>query len=251
MKTVFITGASAGIGLATSVLLSEKSNEYQLILNGRRLERLEEIAHDLNSKYQANVKIAHFDVRNYEDVKLYFENLEDNIDILINNAGLASGRDLLHEADVEDWNKMIDTNIKGLLYVSRMVLPKMVENKSGHVINIGSIAGKEVYAGGGVYCASKFAVEAITQAMRKELLPHKIRVSLVSPGAVLTEFSLVRYHGDIEKSSNVYKGFEPLSPENVASAILYAIEAPKNVNIQDIFIMPEAQADGTTIRKEI
>ena len=247
MKRIFITGATSGIGLATAELLSKQKNKYQLILNGRRKERLENIANTL-SKY-CNVEIAHFDVRDYSAVKSYFKKYLKDIDVLINNAGLASGRDFIHEADIEDWEKMIDTNVKGLLYVSKEIIPRMIKKQSGHIINIGSVAGKEVYAGGAVYCATKFAVEAITQGLRKELLPHKIKVGLVSPGAVNTEFSLVRYKGDAAVADKVYDGYQPLKAEDIATAIKYSIEAPPHVNIQDIFVMPEAQADGVNFRK--
>ncbi len=250
-KTVFITGATSGIGLACAQIFA-KSN-FNLIITGRRKERLENIKIELSQKYGVEVKVLSFDIRKKSSVfevidKLKSENIK--IDILVNNAGLASGLSTVQEGDIDDWEKMIDTNIKGLLYISRAVLPMMIENAKGHIINIGSIAGKEVYPNGNVYCGTKHAVDAITKGMRIDAVKHGIRVSQVAPGAVETEFSVVRFHGDKEKADAVYKGFKPLSPNDVADAVFYVANTPQHVNINDLVIMPTAQASAVVMNRE-
>ncbi len=249
-KTVLISGATSGIGLACAELFAK--NNHNVILTGRRGERLSKLEEEFKSKYSVEVSSLTFDIRDKDAVIKAVKSLKDNnrtIDILINNAGLASGLNTVQDGDYDDWNKMIDTNVKGLLYISREILPMMIEQGSGHIINIGSIAGKEVYPNGNVYCATKHAVDAITKGMRMDAVKHGIRVSQVAPGAVETEFSIVRFHGDKEKADAVYKGFEPLHPEDVADAVLYVANTPKHVNINDLVIMPTAQASATIMHK--
>lgn len=242
-KTVLITGATSGIGEATARLLGK--NGYRLIITGRRKERLVQLQKELQSQYNAEVHSVAFDVRNLKETDLSIQSLPENfkaIDILINNAGLAAGLAPFHEGSFEDWEQMIDTNIKGLLYTTRLITPGMIERRSGHIINISSIAGKEIYPMGNVYGASKHAVQSLTKAMRIDLLQYGIKVSAIAPGAVNTEFSTVRFKGDIERANAVYKGFEPLYGADVAEAILFVITRPEHVNIDDILIMPTAQA---------
>jgi len=249
-KTVLISGATSGIGLACAELFAK--NNYNVILTGRRGERLSKLEEEFKSRYSVEVSSLTFDIRDKDAVIKAVKSLKDNnktIDVLINNAGLASGLNTVQDGDYDDWNKMIDTNVKGLLYISREILPMMIEQGSGHIINIGSIAGKEVYPNGNVYCATKHAVDAITKGMRIDAVKHGIRVSQVAPGAVETEFSIVRFHGDKEKADAVYKGFEPLHPEDVAVAVLYVANTPKHVNINDLVIMPTAQASATIMHK--
>lgn len=249
-RLVLITGATSGIGLACARTFAK--NKSDLIITGRREDRLKKLQSELIDKYGVKVKYLSFDIRQKDSVfnaidLLKSENL--NIDILINNAGLASGLSTIQEGDIDDWEKMIDTNIKGLLYISRAVLPMMIEQGKGHIINIGSIAGKEVYPNGNVYCGTKHAVDAITKGMRIDVVKHGIRVSQVAPGAVETEFSVVRFHGDKDKADSVYQGFEPLHPEDIADAVFYVANTPKHVNINDLVIMPTAQAAATIIEK--
>ena len=228
-------------------------NKYNLIITGRREERLIRLSRELNTKFAVEVKYFSFDIRHKDSVFDAISDLrseEINIDVLINNAGLASGLSTVQEGNIADWEKMIDTNIKGLLYISRAVLPIMIENGRGHIINIGSIAGKEVYPNGNVYCGTKHAVDAITRGMRIDAVKHGIRVSQVAPGAVETEFSVVRFHGDKEKADAVYKGFQPLKPEDVADAVFYIANAPAHVNINDLVIMPTAQASAVVLNRE-
>jgi len=242
-KTALITGATSGIGMETARILAV--NNYRLILTGRRKERLEELMQELISS--CPVYVMNFDIRSKKEVDEALKNLPDewkHIDILINNAGLAAGYDPVYDADVADWEAMIDTNIKGLLYISREVSKGMIGRKSGHIIHISSIAGKEVYPMGAVYCASKHAVSAISKTMRIELLPYNIKVSTISPGAVETEFSLVRFKGDQERADNVYKGFTPLNAKDVAESIYFVLSRPAHVNIDDLLIMPTAQASA-------
>jgi NADP-dependent 3-hydroxy acid dehydrogenase YdfG len=247
-KTILITGATSGIGKATATAFAKKG--HNLIITGRRAERLQYLADRLVRKYAIEAKPLVFDVRNYTACQKAFNKLPKgwkNIDILINNAGLASGFDPIHTGHVEDWEAMIDTNIKGLLYMSRLVTPGMVKRKSGHVINICSTAGHEVYPNGNVYCATKHAVDALTKAMRIDLHTHNIRVSQVSPGHVEeTEFALVRFHGDKEKSK-IYKDFIPLGAKDVAEIILFMATRPKHVNIQDVLVMGSQQANSNYI----
>lgn len=246
-----ITGASAGIGEACATEFAR--NGYNLLLTARRLERLEVLAETLMSEYKVDVRILGMDVRSKQSVVESFESLDEewkHIDVLINNAGLSQGLDPLDQGDTDDWDRMIDTNIKGLLYVSRTVIPRMKERKAGHVINIGSIAGKEVYPNGNVYCATKHAVDALNKAMRMELLPYHIKVTALHPGAVNTEFSTVRFKGDVERADRVYEGFLPLLAADIADAAWYVVSRPAHVNINELIIMPASQANGTMINRE-
>lgn len=251
-KIAMITGATAGIGDATARALWKAG--YSLIITGRRADRLERLRSELGTSTNQWVHALCFDVRNHAEVKEAIESLsaeQKKIDVLVNNAGLASGLDRLQDGDVEDWNKMIDTNVKGLLYVSREVIPLMIANHKGHVVNIGSIAGKEIYPNGNVYCGTKHMVDALNMSMRRELAEFNIKVSAVNPGAVETEFSIVRLHGDAEKAKKVYEGFENLVADDIADAILYVISRPERVNINDIIIMPKAQpAAGEILRNK-
>jgi 3-hydroxy acid dehydrogenase/malonic semialdehyde reductase len=249
-KTILITGASAGIGKATAEIFAK--NNWKVIITGRRKEKLEELKIQLEKDYNVSVLSLCFDIQNREEVNLAINSLTDewkNIDVLINNAGLALGKEPLQDGNITDWETMIDTNVKGLLYITQAVLPNMIKRKSGHVINLSSTAGKEVYAGGNVYCATKHAVEALTKSLRIDVLPHKIKVSSVSPGLVDTEFSKVRFKGDTEKAETVYKGFTPLYAADVADAIYYAASRPAHVNIGDIVLTCTAQANSTTVFK--
>jgi NADP-dependent 3-hydroxy acid dehydrogenase YdfG len=250
-KILLITGATAGIGKAAAELYAK--NGWNLILTGRRSDRLEELKNDLIQKYSIDVCTLNFDVRNNEAVKNAIASLSGNwrnIDVLLNNAGLAKGFSDIQNGDVEDWETMIDTNIKGLLYVSKAVMPLMIERKSGHIVNIGSIAGKEVYAKGNVYCSTKHAVEGITKALRLDLLPHKIKVSAVCPGAVDTEFSTVRFDGDKKRADDVYNGYQPLLANDIAEALYFVTSRPFHVNINDLLIMPTAQANTSNLLRE-
>lgn len=254
MKTkqiALITGATSGIGLATAQLLAQKG--FDLIITGRREERLDEIKEQIEDQNDVRVLRLVFSVRDME--KTYKKLLTlprswENIDVLINNAGLAAGAEPIGEADVADTDTMIDTNIKGLLYVTNNIIPRMKEKRSGHIINIGSVASKEVYAGGSVYCATKHAVEALTKGMRIDLLPYNIRVTQIAPGMVETEFSLVRFKGDQKKADEVYQGLQPLTGEDIAETVAWAIERPPHVNINDIWIMPTAQASTRYVQRE-
>jgi len=242
-QTVLITGATSGIGYATAKLLAGKG--YRLILTGRREERLSALKTELEEMFGAETLTLNFDVRNQEEVNNALDALLppfNTINILINNAGLAAGLSALHEGDSEDWEQMIDTNIKGLLYVTRKVAPQMAERQSGHIINQSSIAGKEVYPMGNVYCATKHAVQSLTKSLRLELLKYNIKVSSVAPGAVNTEFSLVRFKGDQQRADQVYQGIIPLTAEDVAETILFMITRPDHVNIDDVVITPTHQA---------
>jgi 3-hydroxy acid dehydrogenase / malonic semialdehyde reductase len=247
-KIALITGASSGIGEAAATLLAQ--NGFDLILTARRGEKLKKVASEIRNKTGRKVLELIFDVRVQASVQKHIENLSDgweNVDVLVNNAGLAAGLSNVQEGLIDDWERMIDTNIKGLLYVSKAVIPLMIGRNAGHIVNIGSIAGKEVYPNGNVYCGTKAAVESITKGMRIELLPHNIKVTSICPGAVETEFSVVRFHGDKERADNVYKGFTPLSATDIADAILWVVSRPPHVNINDMLIMPTAQANATTI----
>lgn len=249
MKTALITGASSGIGKATARTFAEEG--FNLILCGRRQQKLEELQQELQKK--CSVHLLNFDVRNKEEV---FSNIESlppkmaNIDILINNAGNAHGLDPIQDGSVEDWDTMIDINVKGLLYVSKAIIPKMTERASGHIINIGSTAGKEVYPNGNVYCASKHAVDAITQGMRIDLNGKGIRVGAINPGMVETEFSEVRFKGDKEKAKKVYEGIKALQPEDIADIIRFVVTRPPHVNIADLLVMCTAQASSTIVDKK-
>jgi 3-hydroxy acid dehydrogenase/malonic semialdehyde reductase len=247
MKTALITGATSGIGRATAITFAQ--NNISLILCGRREDRLDELEELLSP--QTQVLTLRFDVRDKLSVKESLLNLPDgfkDVDILINNAGNAHGLDPIHQGSLEDWDAMIDINVKGLLYVSEAIIPQMVERQSGHIINIGSSAGKEVYPKGNVYCASKHAVLAITEGMRVDLNPYGIRVSAINPGLVETEFSKVRFKGD-PKADNVYKGYDTLQAEDIAEIIHFTITRPPHVNLADVLIFPTAQANSTIINK--
>jgi len=242
-KIALITGATAGIGEATALLLAQ--NNFNLILTGRRAERLRLLKDKLVTETKSKVFLLNFDIRSLEETTDAIISLPDewkNIDVLINNAGLAAGMSNIHEGDIDDWEQMIDTNVKGLLYITRLVSPIMVKRGTGHIVNISSIAGKETYPMGNVYCATKHAVQSVTKGMRLDLLKHGIKVSTVSPGAVDTEFSIVRFKGDEERAKQVYKGFTPLYAQDIAESILFIVTRPKHVNIDDILVMPTDQA---------
>jgi len=244
-KTVLITGATSGIGLATAREFA--ANNYDLILTGRRKDRLDQAQDELSTTYPVEVTTLCFDVRKYQECEEALSSIKVPIDVLINNAGLARGLDYIHEGKIEHWEEMIDTNIKGLLYVTRLITPGMVERKSGHIINIDSIAGKETYPKGNVYCASKYAIDGLTKAMRSDLYTHGVRVSMISPGHVEeTEFARVRFEGDLEKAS-IYKDFNPLTSKDVAESIFFIASRPPHVNIQDIVIMGTQQASAMLV----
>lgn len=249
-KIALITGATSGIGKATAKLFAKQG--FNLILCGRRQERLEQLRNTLGR--DTTIFTLNFDVRNREDVFSAIKSLPkefSEIDILVNNAGNAHGLDPIDKGSPDDWDAMLDINVKGLLYISKAIIPKMTERKSGHIINIGSTAGKEVYPNGNVYCASKHAVDAINQGMRIDLNAYGIRVGAVNPGLVETEFSDVRFKGDSERAANVYKGFQPLRPEDIADIILFVVTRPYHVNIADLVVMPTAQASSTIVNKEL
>ena len=248
-----ITGASSGIGEATALLLAK--NNFDIIITGRRKQNLETLKSKIETETDAKVLVLNYDIRNLQENKTTIEHISPEwkkIDVLINNAGLAAGLSTVQEGNFDEWERMIDTNIKGLLYITRLIAPGMVERGSGHIINISSIAGKETYPMGNVYCASKHAVQSLTKGMRLDLLKHGIKVSSVSPGAVDTEFSVVRFNGDKQRAKQVYKGFTPLNAQDVADTILFILTRPKHVNIDDILIMPTDQAFSRDFnRKEI
>ncbi|HTF05773.1 MAG TPA: SDR family oxidoreductase [Bacteroidia bacterium] len=247
----FITGASAGFGKATAELFA--SNGWNIIITGRRKTRLEMLERQLKEKHGVEVLPLVFDVRNHDEVKKAIDSLPEKwraIDLLVNNAGLAAGLGPIQDGLLSDWEDMIDTNVKGLLYMTRNIAPLMVKNGKGHIVNIGSIAGKEVYANGNVYCATKHAVDALTKATRIDLVQHGIRVTQIAPGMAETEFSIVRFKGDEEKAKSVYKGLQALTANDIAETIWWVASRPAHVNINDIVIMPTAQANSTTtIRK--
>jgi NADP-dependent 3-hydroxy acid dehydrogenase YdfG len=244
-RTIFITGATSGIGKACAIKFA--SNGDNLIINGRRKERLEELQSFLEKEYKTKVLCALFDVQKKEEVAKSISQFPEkwkSIDILINNAGLALGRDPFDKAEMMDWETMINTNVIGLLYVTKAVIPDMIKNNSGHIINIGSISGDEVYEGGNIYCATKSAVEVISRAMRIDMLPHHIKVTNIKPGAAETEFSVVRFKGDEEKAKKVYDGLMPLSPGDIADSAFYCASLPPNVCINELTITCTAQANG-------
>lgn len=247
MKTALITGASSGIGRATAVTLAQA--DFRLVLTGRRREKLEELARQLAP---APIHLLTFDVRDRAATEAAIDSLPadfQDIDVLINNAGNAHGLAPIQEGDPQDWDAMLDGNVKGLLYVTRAVLPAMTRRQQGHIVNVGSIAGKEAYANGNVYCASKAAVDSLTKGMRLDLLPHGIRVAEVNPGAVETEFSQVRFKGDQARAEKVYQGFEPLRAEDVADVIRFMVTRPAHVNIAEVLLLPTAQGSASTIQK--
>jgi len=246
-KIACITGASSGIGWATAKALSKEG--FQMILCGRRLDRLEALQAELSTESYMLI----FDVGDSNAVKLAFEKLPAewrSIDVLINNAGNAHGMSPIQSGDEADWDAMMNSNVNGLLYVSQAVIPGMIERKSGHILNLSSIAGKQIYPNGNVYCASKAAVEALTQGMRLDLNPFYIKVSSVAPGAVNTEFSAVRFKGDMDRANAVYQGFTPLVAEDVAEVIRYMVMAPKHVNLADVLLLPTAQASAGLVKRD-
>lgn len=247
-KIALVTGATSGIGRATATILAK--NNYKVVICGRREDRLAALEKELSEFTE--IYTLSFDVR---DKKAVFESINSlpanfsKIDVLINNAGNAHGLDAIQNGDVNDWDAMIDINVKGLLYVSKAIIPTMIKRESGHIINIGSTAGKEVYPNGNVYCATKFAVDALNKGMRMDLNPYGIRVGAIHPGMVETEFSEVRFKGDKEKAANTYKGLKPLSPEDVADVIYFVVSRPYHVNIADLIVMPTAQASATIVKR--
>lgn len=252
MSIAFITGATAGFGKAIALKFAEHG--WDVIITGRRTERLTQLENEITSVYGTKVYSVPFDIRNREEVDNCINTLPHNwkkIDLLVNNAGLASGLSSIQDGNIDDWEIMIDTNLKGLLYVTRAIVPGMIERNHGHIINIGSIAGKEAYAKGNVYCATKHAVDALNKSMRIDLLPHGIKVTAVNPGAAETEFSLVRFKGDSERAAQVYQGFVPLNADDVADVVYFAASRPAHVVLNDIIITPLAQANTTHIVKEI
>lgn len=249
-KIILVTGATSGIGQATALKAAEAG--FDVIITGRRKERLEELAGKIQQA-GADVLALNFDVRQADEVQKAIDSLEGkwrNIAVLINNAGLAVGTSPIQEGILDDWERMIDTNVKGLLYITRAVAPLMVANNSGHIVNLGSIAGKEVYPGGNVYCATKHAVDALSKAMRTDMLKYNIKVTNIAPGMVETEFSIVRFKGDTTAADNVYKGMTPLTNEDIAETILFAITRPAHVCLNDIVIMPTAQANSRDVNRK-
>jgi 3-hydroxy acid dehydrogenase/malonic semialdehyde reductase len=244
MNRALITGATSGIGKATAEIFA--SNKINLILTGRRQEKLQEFENFLRAKYGIEVLSLCFDVQIKSEVEAALNSIPKNwqaIDILVNNAGLAKGLGPIQEGNIEDWEQMIDTNVKGLLYVTRIVAPWMIQAKNGHIVNVGSIAGSQTYPNGNVYCATKHAVVGLSKSMRIDLLPHGIRVTSISPGMVETEFSLVRFAGDKVRAKKAYEGLQPLVAEDIADTIWYAVSRKSHVNINDIEITPIAQAN--------
>jgi len=251
-KIALVTGATSGIGKATAIKLAQKN--YNLIITGRRKELLDDLKKELGIKHKCDVLSINFDIRDKAAVDEMVDNLPEawrKIDVLVNNAGLAAGLSPIQSGDMEDWEQMIDTNIKGLLYITRKIAPLMIENGFGHIINISSIAGKEVYENGNVYCATKHAVDALTKGMRIDLVKHNIKVTSISPGMVDTEFSLVRFKGDQVKANKVYEGLTPLFADDVADAIIFVVTRPAHVNINDMLIMPAAQASAVITHRDL
>ncbi len=249
-KTALITGATSGIGQATALKAAEAG--FDIIITGRRAERLAKLAEEIHAK-GVEVLPLHFDVRQQQEVQNAIDGLSGkwrNIDVLVNNAGLAVGVSPIQEGILDDWERMIDTNVKGLLYMTRAVAPLMIARNGGHIVNLASIAGKEVYPGGNVYCATKHAVDALSKAMRTDMLKHHIKVTNIAPGMVETEFSIVRYKGDEAAAKNVYKGMTPLTNEDIADTILFAITRPAHVCLNDIVIMPTEQANSRDVYRQ-
>ena len=249
-KTIFITGASSGIGLACARAFAAEG--ARLILSARRLERLETLTKELHKNHGTQAVTIKLDVRKQAAVQKAVEGLPEawqKIDVLVNNAGLSRGLDKLHEGKLEDWEEMIDTNVKGLLYVSRAIIPGMVARGEGTIINIGSIAGHEVYVGGNVYCATKFAVNALTRGLRHDLVDTPVRVCSVDPGLVETEFSMVRFHGNEQRAKAVYQNITPLTPDDIASAVVYCATRPPHVQIAEVIILPTNQASASLVHR--
>ncbi|MDZ7774028.1 MAG: SDR family NAD(P)-dependent oxidoreductase [Balneolaceae bacterium] len=247
-KRALVTGATAGIGRATARLLAEAGCE--VAVTGRREERLQELREEIEEVCDVPVHTGAFDLRDRGDCRDFLEGLPGPVDILVNNAGLAYGTDAVYEADFDDWDAMIDTNVKALLTMTRLVSPSMREREEGHIINIGSIAGHESYAGGAVYCATKHAVKAITEATKKDLHGTPVRVSMVSPGLVETEFSMVRYRGDRERAESVYENMQPLVAEDIAEIVVFVAGRPPHVNIMDTVVFPVAQSSSSMVWRE-
>lgn len=250
-KTVLVTGATSGIGRETAKLFAKAG--CNLILTGRREARLVELKEELEQGHGVSVSIHAFDISSRSACEKFVSSIPrefQNIAFLVNNAGVGRGMDKLHEGSMDDWEEMIDTNVKGLLYVTRLIVPGMVSRNSGHIINVGSIAGQEVYPGGNIYCASKHAVHAISQALRMELVDTPLRVTEIAPGMVETEFSVVRFHGDKEKADNVYKGLDPLTGADIADLIVFAANRPAHVQINEIIVMPTSQATATIAHRK-
>jgi NADP-dependent 3-hydroxy acid dehydrogenase YdfG len=250
-KTILVTGATSGFGKAIATLFAQ--NGYDVCITGRRKERLDELKADLENKFGIRVVALQFDIRHRNEVETAVAELKkqvDKIDILVNNAGLAAGLSSIEEGDVDDWEMMIDTNVKGLLYITRQIAPMMKAQGSGHIINIGSTAGKLVYKNGNVYCATKFAVDALTQALRIDLLPYGIKVTAINPGMAETEFSLVRFKGDTERAGNIYKDTQPLTANDIADVVYYCATLPPHVCINDLTLTCLNQANGIYSIKE-
>lgn len=251
MKTIFITGASSGFGKAIAYKFAQHG--YQLVLTGRREDRLRDIEADLKDLYNVKVQTLNFDIRDKEAAKIAIQSLPHDfkkIDILVNNAGLAAGLSTIQDGNTDDWDLMIDTNVKGLLYVSRLIMPMMISAGQGHIINISSIAGKETYPKGNVYCATKFAVDAITKSMRIDMLEHGIKVTSIDPGAAETEFSIVRFGGDVERAKKAYEGYTPLYGEDIADIAFFAATRPAHVVLNDIVVTCTAQANTQNFFKK-
>lgn len=250
-KVVFISGATSGIGKACAFAFANEG--AKLIICARRKNKLDVVADDIKKRYGVKVCAIELDVRNRADVENAIANLSDEwkkINVLVNNAGMGRGLGKIYDDNPDGWEEMIDTNVKGLLYVTRFILPGMVERQSGHIINIGSIAGRETYPGGAVYCASKHAVTSITRGLRLDTLGKNVRISTVDPGLVKTNFSVVRFYGDEKKAKNAYKGYTPLAPEDVADAVIYVATRPPHVNIAEMIVFPTAQASSMHVHKE-
>ncbi|MBW4577439.1 MAG: SDR family oxidoreductase [Aphanothece sp. CMT-3BRIN-NPC111] len=251
-KIVLITGASSGIGAACAQAFA--SSGAKLLLVARRKERLEQLAAELKQKFSCQLHLLPLDVRDRAGVESALSALPApwlGVDVLINNAGLSRGLDKLHEGSIQDWEEMIDTNVKGLLYITRQIVPGMVSRGKGHVVNLGSIAGHQTYPGGNVYCASKAAVRAISEGLKQDLLGTPVRVTSVDPGMVETEFSEVRFHGDTERAKNVYKGLTPLTPEDIADVVFFCVTRPANVNISEVLLVPTDQATATLVHRQL
>jgi len=247
-KWTFITGATAGIGKAVAKIFAESGSN--LVINGRRKNRLEELRQQLEKHYNIDVVLAPFDVRDRESAQKFLENFSEPVNILVNNAGLAKGVDAVFDADHDDWDAMVDTNIKGVLNMTRLISPQMKDRNEGHIINIGSIAGHESYPGGSVYCATKHAVKGFTEATKKDLHGTNVRVSMVSPGLVETEFSEVRFKGDKEQADEVYEGLKPLVAKDIAEIVHFMANRPAHVNIMDTIVFPVAQSASTMVHRD-
>lgn len=246
-----ITGATSGIGKASAEIFAK--NGYDLIITGRRKDRLEKISNELKKKFKVKVLALNFDVRQRKEVEKNISSLKKEwkkIDVLLNNAGLASGLSSIQEGNIDDWETMIDTNVKGLLYVTRHIAPLMIKNGKGHIINVASLAGKQTYPKGNVYCATKFAVDALSQSIRIDMLEHGIRVTNIAPGLVETEFSVVRFHGNAERAKQTYSNFQPLTAEDIAEIIYWTASRPTHVNINDVVITPTAQANAYLVHRK-